>query len=160
VAESSVEKVRLLAESRHIRILTEAPNGALWLPADGTRIEQMLDNLLSNALKFSPEGGTVSLRMLPDPQEKIVRLSIGDSGPGIPSEELPHIFERFYQGRRQHQTVVAGSGLGLALAEKVVEAYGGGVWAGSELGTGATFHVVLPLNGMSGPAAGARARGA
>ena len=161
VAENSVEKVRLLAESRHIQILTEASNGALWVPADGARMEQVLDNLLSNALKFSPEGGTVSLRMLPDPQGKIVRLSVSDTGPGIPAEELPHIFERFYQGRRQHKTVVAGSGLGLALAKKVVEAHGGRIWLDSELGKGATFHVALPLEGNNSPAAmDKRARGA
>ena len=116
-------------------------------------MEQVLDNFLSNALKFSPEGGTVSLRMLSDPKEKIVRLSVSDTGPGIPAEELPHIFERFYQGRRQHKTVVAGSGLGLALAKKVVEAHGGRIWVESELGKGATFHVALPLEGNNSPAA-------
>jgi len=161
VAESSVEKVRLLAESRHIQILTEVTNGALWVPADGARMEQVLDNLLSNALKFSPEGGTVSLRMLSNPLEKLVRLSVSDTGPGIPAEELPHIFERFYQGRRQHKTVVAGSGLGLALAKKVVEAHGGRIWVESELGKGATFHVALSLDGNNRPAAtDKKARGA
>jgi two-component system sensor histidine kinase GlrK len=152
VADSSVDKVRLLAESRHIHILTEAPNGALWVPADGSRIEQVLDNLLSNALKFSPEGATVKLRMMPDGQAKVLRISVSDAGPGIPSDELPHIFERFYQGRRQHKTAVAGSGLGLALAKKVVEAHRGRVWAESEPGKGATFHVALPLNGKPGQA--------
>lgn len=151
VAEASVEKVRLLGESRHIHILTDAPHGPLWVPADAARIEQVLDNLLSNALKFSPQGATVGLRMVPDGRENVLRVSVADAGPGIPPDELPHIFERFYQGRRQHKTAVAGSGLGLALAKKVVEAHGGRIWAESEPGKGATFHVDLPLNGAGGP---------
>lgn len=147
VAESSIAKIRLLAESRHIQIVVDSPNGGLWMPLDGTRLEQVLDNLLSNALKFSPAGGAVSIRMVRMPQEKIMKIVVSDSGPGIPPEDLPHIFERFYQGRRQRKTAVAGSGLGLALAKKIVEAHGGRIWAESEPGKGATFHVELPLNG-------------
>jgi two-component system sensor histidine kinase GlrK len=154
VADNSVAKLRLLAESRHIRILTEARDGALWVAADATRIEQVLDNLLSNAIKFSPAGGVVSLRMLSLSKEKAVQLSVSDSGPGVPSQELPHIFEKFYQGRRQRRTMVAGSGLGLAMAKKVVEAHGGRIWAESEPGKGATFHVVLPVGTERGLAAG------
>lgn len=154
VAESSVAKVRLLAESRHIQIVLDSSNGALWIPVDAARIEQVLDNLLSNALKFSPAGGTVNVRMLPDPQQKLMRLSVSDSGDGIPPEDLPHIFERFYQGRRQRKTAVAGSGLGLAFAKRVVEAHGGRIWVESEPGKGATFHVTLPLNGEAQPTKG------
>jgi len=147
VAESSVGKVRLLAESRQIQIVLDSSNGALWIPVDGPRIEQVLDNLLSNALKFSPSGGAVSIRMVRLVQEKLMKIDVTDSGPGVPPEDLPHIFERFYQGRRQRKTAVAGSGLGLALAKKIVEAHGGRIWAESEPGKGATFHVALPLNG-------------
>jgi signal transduction histidine kinase len=84
--------------------------------------------------------------MVASPQDKIAKVSVSDSGPGIPADELAHIFERFYQGRRQHKTVVAGSGLGLALAKKIVEAHQGKIWAESELGKGATFYVTLPLD--------------
>ncbi len=146
VAENSVAKMRLLADSRHIQVLVDTPGLALWAPADAARMEQVLDNLLSNAVKFSSEGGTISLRMVASPQDKIAKVSVSDSGPGIPADELAHIFERFYQGRRQHKTVVAGSGLGLALAKKIVEAHQGKIWAESELGKGATFYVTLPLD--------------
>ncbi len=145
VAEGSVKKVRLLAEAKHIQILTQSPRGSVWVPVDGARIEQVLDNLLSNALKFSPEGAAVNLRMESDPEAGVVRVSVVDTGAGIPPEDLPHIFERFYQGRMQAGNTVAGSGLGLALAKKVVEAHAGRIWAESELGKGTTVHVILPL---------------
>ncbi|MGH7208643.1 MAG: ATP-binding protein, partial [Nitrospiraceae bacterium] len=152
VAEGSVKKIRLLAEAKHIQILTENQWGSLRLSVDAARIEQVLDNLLSNAIKFCPEGSAVKLRMESDAQAGIVRISLSDTGPGIPPEDLPHIFERFYQGRVQAGTMLAGSGLGLALAKKVVEAHAGRIWADSELGKGTTVHVILPLT-RSGAAA-------
>ena len=152
VAEGSVKKIRLLAEARHIQILTESPRSSVRLSLDAARIEQVLDNLLSNAIKFSPEGAAVKLRMESDAQAGVVRISVSDTGSGIPPEELPHIFERFYQGRVQGGTMLAGSGLGLALAKKVVEAHAGRIWAESELGKGTTVHVILPLT-RSGAAA-------
>src|SRR5256886_10235077 len=109
VAEGSVKKIRLLAEARHIQILTESPRGSVRLSLDAARIEQVLDNLLSNAIKFSPEGAAVKLRMESDAQAGVVRVSVSDTGPGIPPEELPHIFERFYQGRVQGGTMLARS---------------------------------------------------
>ena len=146
IAETSVSKVRLLAEGKRIQILTETPPGRLQVPADGPRLEQVLDNLLSNALKFSPEGATVNLRMEPDARAGVVRISVSDTGPGIPVEDLPHIFERFYQGRRQARHAVAGSGLGLALAKKVVEAHRGRIRVESDVGKGTTVRIVLPLS--------------
>ncbi|MEK6525614.1 MAG: HAMP domain-containing sensor histidine kinase [Nitrospirota bacterium] len=152
VAEGSVKKVRLLAEAKHIQILTQSPRGSLRIPVDGARIEQVLDNLLSNALKFSPEGAAVNLRMESDPEAGVVRVSVVDTGAGIPPDDLPHIFERFYQGRMQAGNTGAGSGLGLALAKKVVEAHAGRIWAESELGKGTTVHVILPLTRAGAPA--------
>ena len=152
VAEGSVKKIRLLAEAKHVQILTESPSASLRLSLDPARIEQVLDNLLSNAVKFSPEGTAVKLRMESEARTGVVRISVSDSGPGIPPEDLPRIFERFYQGRVQAGNMLAGSGLGLALAKKVVEAHAGRIWAESELGKGTTVHVVLPLT-RSGAAA-------
>jgi two-component system sensor histidine kinase GlrK len=151
IAENSIGKIRLLAESRHIQIVLDSPLEPLCVSVDGIRMEQVLDNLLSNALKFSPAGGTVSLRIAPAVSENVMKLAVSDTGAGISSEDLPYIFERFYQGRRQRKSAVAGSGLGLALARKIVEAHGGRIWVESEFGKGATFHVTLPLPPAAGP---------
>ncbi len=154
LAEASVSKVRLLAEAKRIQMMTDAPPGRLWARVDGTRIEQVLDNLLSNALKFSPEGAVVNLRMQADQPADVVRVMVSDNGPGIPAEELPHIFERFYQGRTQGRTAaripMAGSGLGLALAKRVVEAHRGRIWVESERGKGTTVRFELPLSSSAG----------
>ena len=149
VAEISVDKVRLLAEAKHVQILTEAPDGPAAVLADGARIEQVLDNLLSNAVKFSPQGGVVHLWMQPDVKVGFLQVTVSDAGPGITPEDLPHLFERFYQGRRQAGSGLAGSGLGLALAKKVVEAHSGRIWVESELGKGTTLHFRLPITGRA-----------
>ncbi len=149
IAEASARKVRLLAESKHVQILTEGPDGGVAVLADVTRIEQVLDNLLSNAVKFSPHGGVVHLRMLPDDKAGLLCVSVADAGPGIAPDDLPHLFERFYQGRRQVGGGLAGSGLGLALAKRVVEAHSGRIWVESELGKGTTVHVQLPAMGRA-----------
>ena len=145
VAESSINKVRLLAEAKHIQILSDFPSGQLWVPMDGARIEQALDNLLSNALKFGPAGGAVTLRLRVDNERNTVGLSVSDSGTGIPPEELSHVFDRFYQGKQLGGTTLAGSGLGLSFAKQVVEAHGGQIGIESEVGKGTTVHFLLPL---------------
>ncbi len=114
-------------------------------PADGARIEQVLDNLLSNAVKFSPRGGVVHVGLQPDAMARAIRVTVSDSGPGIAPEDLPHLYDRFYQGRRQVGSGLAGSGLGLALAKKVVEAHGGRIWVESERGKGTTVCLHLPF---------------
>jgi two-component system sensor histidine kinase GlrK len=144
VVETSVSKVRFLAEGKRIQLVTDLPTERLWVPMDGTRIEQVVDNLLSNALKFSPEGAAITLSLESDPKGEGVRLSVSDAGPGIAPEDLPHIFERFYQGRTHSKNVAAGSGLGLALAKKVVEAHRGRIWVESEIGKGTSVRFVLP----------------
>ena len=113
--------------------------------ADSSRIEQVLDNLLSNALKYSPEGAVVRLHMTPGRDEGLLFVAVMDAGPGIPAEEVPHIFERFYQGRTKSRHASVGSGLGLALAKKVVEAHGGRIWVESEAGKGTTVRFILCL---------------
>lgn len=146
IAEGSVDKIRFLAEGKHLQLVIEAPPGPLVVPVDSGRIEQVLDNLLTNAIKFSPEGAAVVLAMETDKTVDQVRVSVTDTGPGIAPDDLPHIFERFYQGRRQGSKTVPGSGIGLALARRVVEAHGGHIWVESELGKGASFRFALPLN--------------
>lgn len=143
VAEISINKVRLLADSKHVQLLVEHPGERVWVKADAGRIEQVLDNLLSNALKFSPEGGIIKVLMTPDPQAGVLEVAVSDMGPGIAADDLPYIFERFYQGRTKAKNSAEGSGLGLALAKKVVEALGGRIWIESEVGKGTTVRFIL-----------------
>ena len=145
IADISVNKIRLLADAKQVRFLVEAPVERHWVRADSARIEQVLDNLLSNALKYSPEGAAVKLHMEPRRDEGLLFVDVTDCGPGIPTEEVPHIFERFYQGRTKTRHVSVGSGLGLALAKKVVEAHGGRIWVESKVGKGTTVRFILCL---------------
>jgi two-component system sensor histidine kinase GlrK len=145
IGEISINKIRLLADSKHVQLVLENIKERSWVKADASRLEQVLDNLLSNALKFSPEGGVVKVQMKPDPQAGVLEVTVSDTGPGIVPEDLPHIFERFYQGRTKGKRTAGGSGLGLALAKKVVEAHGGRIWIESEKGKGATVRFILRL---------------
>jgi two-component system sensor histidine kinase GlrK len=145
VADMSVKKVQLLADAKHVQLLLEGPAQQVWVKADVFRIEQVLDNLLSNALKFSSEGGIVKVVMKPDLNSGTLEVSVSDGGPGIQAEDLPYIFERFYQGRTKAKQAAPGSGLGLALAKIVVEAHGGRIWIESEAKKGTTVRFVLLL---------------
>ena len=146
LADGSVNKVRWLAESKRVPVLIQAPDSRVWVPMDAARIEQVLDNLLSNAVKFSPAGAAVQVRIEPDPAAAGVRVAVRDEGPGIAPEDLPHIFDRFYQGRRQGGQAVAGSGIGLALAKKIVDGHRGRIWAESREGAGTTVQFMLPVS--------------
>jgi two-component system, NtrC family, sensor histidine kinase GlrK len=145
LANISVSKVRWLAESKRIPVLVHTPDSRVWVPMDAVRIEQVFDNLLSNALKFSPSGAAVHVTIEPDPAAGGIRVAVEDAGPGIAPEDLPHIFNRFYQGRRQGTQNVAGSGVGLALAKKIVEAHRGRIWVESQEGKGTIVQFVLPI---------------
>jgi two-component system, NtrC family, sensor histidine kinase GlrK len=144
VIELSLDKVRLTAEGKQIRLVLESQHKPFLVPADRTRIEQVVDNLLSNAVKYSPQQGVVRVKLTTDRHRSLARIEVSDAGPGIPADSLPRIFDRFYQGPIVAQGV-AGTGLGLALAKKVVEGHGGRIWAESALGKGTTVQFVLPL---------------
>jgi signal transduction histidine kinase len=119
---------------------------ALDLPtvrADPDRIQQVLINLLGNALRHTPPGGTVSLRA--EPAARVVTFHIADTGSGIAPEHLPHLFERFYRVDRARSRALGGHGIGLTIAKALVEVHDGSIWAASPgLGQGATFSFTLP----------------
>jgi signal transduction histidine kinase len=109
--------------------------------ADAARVLQVLSNLAGNAVKFTPEGGTVTLAC--DPADGEARFSVADTGSGIDPEQLPHIFGTFWQARHADRR---GLGLGLSIARGLVEAHGGRIWVESEPGRGTTFFFTLPLH--------------
>jgi signal transduction histidine kinase len=110
---------------------------------DQVRIQQLLENLLENAVKYSPVGGGVQVRIWNEDQE--AHLTVTDSGIGIPPEDLPHIFERFYRAHNVDDRRFAGMGLGLFICRGIVEQHGGRIQASSQPGQGSSFHVMLPL---------------
>lgn len=114
---------------------------AATVSVDRVRIGQVLANLLSNALKFTPPGGQVRVELRAEPPW--ARVWVADSGPGIPIDELPHVFDRFFRGR---QARPSGSGIGLTVVRELVEAHGGTAEASNVAGNGATFTVWLPLH--------------
>lgn len=119
--------------------------GPMVVYADRQRIEQVLRNLLSNALKYSPEGGLVLVQGYEDRSHAYLQVS--DEGIGIPAEAIERIFERFYRVQNESTNAIGGVGLGLAVCKSIVEAHGGRIWAESDLGGGSTFWVALP-NGV------------
>jgi signal transduction histidine kinase len=102
----------------------------------------MLDNLLANAIKYTPEGGEIKIMALTENGQII--LQVVDNGPGIPVDEQPHVFERFFRASNVPPDV-QGTGLGLAIVKSIVENHGGRIWVDSRLGFGTTFTVVLPI---------------
>jgi signal transduction histidine kinase len=109
---------------------------------DGRRIEQVVANLLDNALNHTPSGGTVTVVV--GPGEEGILVSVVDTGEGIPAEHLPYVFERFYKVDDARSRKSGGAGLGLAIAKQMVELHGGRIWVESEVGKGSKFSFILP----------------
>ncbi|HEY9450030.1 MAG TPA: HAMP domain-containing sensor histidine kinase [Gemmatimonadaceae bacterium] len=134
---------RVLAMQRGVTFqldrLGELPHEVVW---DRDRMSEVLGNLLSNAFKFTEHGGIVSLSTESD--DKILRLTIRDTGAGIPPRQLTHIFEKFYQADNQSSAAQGGTGLGLAIARQIVTAHGGDISVESKVGVGTTFHISIP----------------
>jgi signal transduction histidine kinase len=140
----------VLALQRDVRFTTDIVGGAagevFW---DHDRMNEVLGNLLSNAFKFTPEGGEVGLTVEPDGAADFLhaprlKLTVRDSGAGIPPEQIPHIFEKFYQADNQKAANQAGTGLGLSIAREIVRAHGGEIECTSSLGEGTEFTIRLP----------------
>jgi len=131
------------------RVLTNGVKVALGqldaarVVGDPDRLKQLLLNLVSNGLKYTPEGGTVTISV--QRQDHTVAVSVADTGIGIPAEDLPHIFDRFYRVDKARSRAQGGTGLGLSIAKWLAEAHGGHISVTSEVGKGSTFTVTLPL---------------
>jgi len=152
IAREAIDAISLLAQERGLRVALEESPALPEITCDGGRVLQVLSNLLGNAVKVTPSGGTVTLEVAPATGE--VRFSVRDTGPGIARDDLPHVFERFRRGR---DVGYAGAGLGLAIAKGIVEAHRGWIAAESTPGAGARFTFGIPAG--PGPASSASPAG-
>jgi signal transduction histidine kinase len=141
-AESAVEQARPAARRRGIELTLTAPDRPLRIRHDPQRIGQVVTNLVNNAIKFTPKGGSVAVVVAPNAEG--AQIEVRDSGVGIDASELPRIFDRFYRGSMANEARGSGSGLGLAIVRSIVEMHGGNVTVESRLGQGSRFLVTLP----------------
>ncbi len=145
LAERVVERFQPQARSQQIGLDIAAPaNPIPSLPADPVRLEQVLTNLLTNALRYTPPGGRIELAL--SSSDGAVHLTIHDSGPGIPEQALPYIFERFYRADKSRTRAEGGSGLGLTIARQLARLHGGELTAANHPSGGAVFTLILPVN--------------
>ncbi len=140
IVREALELLRPLAFANEIELATEIPADLPKVNADFARVQQVISNLVGNAIKFTPRGGRIGVRAVPFPSE--VRVEVKDNGTGIPADHLPHIFGHFWQADRRDSR---GIGLGLAIAKGIVEAHGGRIWVESREGQGSTFYFTLPV---------------
>ena len=141
---SAAEQAAAAAERRGLSMTLEVPDRPLPIQHDPQRLAQAISNLVANALKFTPRGGSV--RIVVSPYKQGARIQVIDTGVGIDGREMPHIFERFYRGSSANEARGSGSGLGLAIVRSIVDMHGGRVIVESRLGAGSTFTVLLPAN--------------
>ncbi len=134
----------LVEEKRQV-LTVDLPTPAPRVMGDSRRLEQVLLNLLSNANKFAPPGASIRIAVADGEQEIVVAVT--DSGPGIPPEAQPHLFEQFYTARTSSPSHNIGAGLGLPIAKGIVEAHGGRIWVASAVGVGTTVYFSLPKEG-------------
>ena len=145
LVEAAVARLRMQFEEKGVQLEAMVPASLPQVTVDEDRIEQVLLNLLGNALQYTPAGGTVKISARQDQDE--IRISISDNGIGIPAEHLPHLFTRFYRVEKSRARAAGGSGIGLTIAKHLVEAHGGRIWAESAgLGKGSTFSFTLPAS--------------
>ncbi|MCK0469812.1 cell wall metabolism sensor histidine kinase WalK [Halalkalibacter sp. APA_J-10(15)] len=140
--DETIERFEMIASNKNIDFHRKLNKKSIYADIDRDKMTQVLDNIISNAMKYSPEGGTVKIRLLL--QGKNIRMSISDQGMGIPRESQTKIFERFYRVDKARARSVGGTGLGLAIAKELIQAHGGHIWAQSEYGKGTTIFITLP----------------
>jgi len=141
------ESLHSLANAQNLLLRVESEQAKIVMDYDRERFLQIIHNLLSNAIKFTPSGGKVVLRA--DLKDQWLHLSVADSGAGIPPEELPHLFERFFQAKNQEYAKAGGAGIGLSLTRELVKVMGGEISVESTVGVGSTFFVKLPVTNNS-----------
>lgn len=144
IVASSLDMFRGAAEERNLELVSNM-NGDMPVLGEAGRLRQVVNNLIDNSLKFTPRGGRVTVSLGRDAQQQEAVLEVSDTGVGIPPEDLPHIFERFYRGDKSRRREVCGNGLGLSICHSIVTGHGGAIRVESTPGVGSTFEVRLPL---------------
>ena len=138
------DKMRGSDEEKKYDLVRDYPITSVWIEIDTDKMTQVIDNILNNAIKYSPDGGKITVTMKTTDDQMI--LSISDQGLGIPKQDLPRIFDRFYRVDRARSRAQGGTGLGLAIAKEIIKQHKGFIWAKSEYGKGSTFTIVLPYD--------------
>ena len=138
------DKMRGPDEEKKYELVRDYPITSVWIEIDTDKMTQVIDNILNNAIKYSPDGGKITVTMKTTDDQMI--LSISDQGLGIPKQDLPRIFDRFYRVDRARSRAQGGTGLGLAIAKEIIKQHKGFIWAKSEYGKGSTFTIVLPYD--------------
>ncbi len=140
VVLQAIESQHMLAANASVVLGTDLSPALPTVLADELRIQEVLENLISNAIKFTPQGGTVVIGAAP--MDDALKIWVRDTGAGIPADHLPHVFDRFWQGIKRDRR---GAGLGLSICRAIIDAHGGRIWADSTHGQGATLSFTLPV---------------
>ncbi|NUP06130.1 MAG: response regulator [Polyangiaceae bacterium] len=140
LVRESLEALKPLAAAKSLDLVGETKGGELRLSCDRERVLQIVSNLVGNAIKFTPSGGRITITA--EASRGMVVFTVADTGQGVPAEQLPHIFDRYWQAKQQGRT---GVGLGLSIVKGLVEAHGGRIWAESVVGRGTTIHFTLSV---------------
>ncbi|MFB9818517.1 sensor histidine kinase [Arthrobacter ramosus] len=148
LVENSLVSARAQADAAHVGLVADVP-APLWANADPLRLGQALDNLVSNAIKYSPGGGLVTIRA--ERNDGWVQLEVKDTGMGMTTDESARIFTRFFRTNAARQAAIPGVGLGLSITKTIVERHGGSITCSSKPGSGSTFTVALPDGTPSEP---------
>ncbi|MGT2942405.1 cell wall metabolism sensor histidine kinase VicK [Streptococcus constellatus subsp. viborgensis] len=138
------DKIRSQNDDKKYEIIRDYPINSIWVEIDTDKMTQVIDNIINNAIKYSPDGGKITVGMKTTETQMI--LSISDEGLGIPKKDLPKIFDRFYRVDKARSRAQGGSGLGLAIAKEIIKQHHGFIWEKSEYGKGSTFTIVLPYD--------------
>jgi signal transduction histidine kinase len=152
IAADAAQSARAAAHAKDVEVRAEVEPARARV--DATRIAQAVDNLLANAVKFTPPGGLVRIRVAPRVGDRTVVLEVADSGIGIPPEDRERLFERFYRTPAATEGAIPGTGLGLTITKAIVDAHGGTIRVGDGIDGGTAFVVELPEDGPTGPTAG------
>ena len=145
LCRQAVADAQMIYPDAPVSFASELTADPLIVEADYHRLNRIFDNLIGNAVKFSPDGGTITLRTHLDENGQWAHVSVCDQGIGIPADKLPYIFERFYRGDRQFRKRFQGTGLGLYITQQIIEAHRGKIWVESQENVGSTFTFALPL---------------